>query len=215
MRTAYKTHKIEVLADLKAALKGIESPIVLLEGRRQVAVADRPLLGDLARLLVEALPNATFRSGNAEGSDTLFAEAVTAICPERFEYVVPKISMGRTRRHEAAYCIPADKLEAAAEKRLVLYTNQASPGTERLMKAYTGEIANSRLAAMGAYLIRDTLKVVGDPELGIRPASGAIFYADNEDPFAGGTGHTIRVCLEQDVPFVLQNVWKQWFKKGA
>jgi hypothetical protein len=210
MRKGYTTHKIEALADLKATLKGVDKPVVLLEGRREVAKQDRPLLGKLARLLVEELPNVTFRSGNAEGSDTLFAEAVTAICPERFEYVVPRESMGRKRRHRDAYCIAASDLQAAAEERIVLYTNEASPDTERLLEAYTGKLDNARLAAMGGYLVRDTLKVAGDPELGLRPASAAIFYADPDDPFAGGTGHTVRVCLKQHVPFVLQDVWKNW-----
>ena len=209
----YTTAAIRTLADLKASLHGIESPVVLLEGRRKVAECDKPLLGELARLLIDELPDVTFRSGNAEGSDTLFGDAVTAIFPDRFEYVVPKESMGRKRRHAAAYCIPADQLKAAAEKRLVLYTNQASPDTERLTKAYTGEVTNARLAAMGAYLIRDTLKVTGDPDLNLRPASAAIFYADPTDPLAGGTGHTIRVCLQQHVPFVLQDVWKQWCRQ--
>jgi len=210
MPLRYTTVAIKTLADLKAALRGIEQPVILLEGRRKVTESDKPLLGDLARLLVEQLPNATFRSGNADGSDTLFAEAVTAISPERFEYVVPKDSMGRKRRHGGAYCIAATELKAAAEKRTVLYTNEASPDTERLVKAYTGEVTNSRLAAMGAYLIRDTLKVTGAPDLNLRPASAAIFYADPDDPLAGGTGHTIRVCMRQNVPYVLQSVWKQW-----
>jgi len=102
--TEYTTTAIATLADLKAALRDIESPVVLLEGRRKVSESDKPLLGQLARLLVEELPSALFRSGNADGADTLFAEAVTAICPERFEYVVPRESMGRRRRHEDAYC---------------------------------------------------------------------------------------------------------------
>ncbi len=215
MRSEYKTSKIQTLADFSDALRGIESPVILLEGRRKVADRDKPLLGDLARLLVQKIPNAIFRSGNAEGSDTLFAEAVTADYPERFEYVVPKDSMGRKRRHPKAYCIAANQLKAAAEDRLVFNTNEASPGTERLIKAYTGEVSNSRLAAMGAYLVRDTLKVTGAPELNLRPATVAIFYADPGDPLSGGTGHTIRVCIQQNVPFVIQDVWMQWLKKGA
>ena len=210
MRSDYKTGKIESLADLKATLCGVEAPVILLEGRRKVADRDKPLLGALARMLVQKIPNAVFRSGNAEGSDTLFAEAVTASYPERFEYVVPKASMGRNRRHPKAYCIAANQLNAAAEDRLVFNTNEASPATERLVKAYTGEVSNSRLAAMGAYLVRDTLKVTGAPELSLRPATAAIFYADPDDPLAGGTGHTIRVCLKRNVPFVLQNVWRNW-----
>lgn len=210
VNTRYQTDKIELLNDLQAVLHGIDGPVVLLEGRRKVADGDRKMLGDIARLLVRALPHATFRSGNADGSDTLFGDAVTDLCPERFEYVVPKESMGRKRRNEAAYCIATSQLKAAAEERLVLCTNEASPDTERLVRAYTGELANSRLAAMGAYLIRDTLKVTGEAELGLRPASAAIFYGDLNDPLSGGTGHTIRVCMRRGVPFVLQDVWMQW-----
>jgi hypothetical protein len=208
----YKAGEIRTIADLRARLSTVDAPVLLLEGRRKVAAGDDEKMREVARLLVGALPGVTFRSGNAEGTDTIFAEVVTAICPERFEYVVPKESMGRKRRHEQAYCIPANELKAAAEDRVVLYTNDASPGNERLIQAYTGAIPNARLAAKGAYLFRDTLKVTGAQELELRPATAAIFYADPDDPFSGGTGHTIRVCLQQGVPFVLQDVWGRWSK---
>ncbi len=210
MSPKYEAPNIVTLADLQARLQAVDNPVLLLEGRRKVAAGDDLAMTKLARLLVEALPNVTFRSGNAEGSDTIFAKAVTTICPGRFEYVVPKASMGRKRRHEEAYCVAASQLDPSAEDRLVLYTNEASPASERVIKAYTGEITNARLAAMGGYLIRDTLKVTGDPETNLHPATAAIFYADPDDPLAGGTGHTIRVCLKQNVPFVLQDVWRHW-----
>ena len=210
MSIQYKAGEIRTIADLKKRLSTVENPVLLLEGRRKVADGDEQMMGDIARQLVDALPGVTFRSGNAEGTDTIFAKAVTAICPERFEYVVPKESMGKKRRHDKAYCIPANELKTAAEEHVVLYTNEASPGNERLVQAYTGEIQNACLAAKGAYLVRDTLKVTGAQDLGLRPATAAIFYADPDDPFSGGTGHTIRVCLRQGVPFVLQDVWGKW-----
>ena len=210
MSVEYKAGEIGTVAELRARLSTVDAPVLLLEGRRKVATGDEEMMTDVARLLVKEMPGVTFRSGNAEGTDTIFAKAVTAICPERFEYVVPKESMGRKRRHEKAYCIPANEMNAAAEVRVVLYANKASPGNQRLIQAYTGDIPNARLAAKGAYLFRDTLKVTGAQELGLRPATAAIFYVDPANPFSGGTGHTIRVCLQRRVPFVLQDIWRRW-----
>jgi hypothetical protein len=46
MRKGYTTHKIEALADLKATLKGVDKPVVLLEGRRKVAKQDSHCLAN-------------------------------------------------------------------------------------------------------------------------------------------------------------------------
>ena len=42
-------------------------------------------------------PSAIFRSGNAEGSDAVFADAVAEIDPSRLELVIPNAAMGRKR----------------------------------------------------------------------------------------------------------------------
>ncbi len=33
---------------------------------------------------------------------------------------------------------------------------------------------------------------------------------DLDDPMAGGTGHTIRVCAQEGVPSAFQDSWQNW-----
>ena len=69
----------------------------------------------------------------------------------------------------------------------------------------TGVLQESR-----CYLLRDTLKVIGSAEAGLSPATAGVFYVNEADPLTGGTGHTIRVCLECRIPVVFQAVWREW-----
>lgn len=57
--------------------------------------------------------------------------------------------------------------------------------------------------------MRDVLKVVGAPSLGLPPANFAFFFANPANPLAGGTGHTIRVCREMGVDVYEQSEWNQ------
>ncbi|MFZ4396203.1 MAG: hypothetical protein ACOYOU_11325 [Kiritimatiellia bacterium] len=86
----------------------------------------------------------------------------------------------------------------------------SAPGLKGLVDAYEVRGSKGALGAKAAYLLRDTLKVIGTPDLGLAPATVGIFYANEADPLAGGTGHTIRVCRERGVPVVLQTVWRKW-----
>ena len=65
------------------------SPTILLEGSRTVADADKPKLIALGAKLTFAFPNAVFRSGNANGTDSLFAEGVLQVNPAQLELVLP------------------------------------------------------------------------------------------------------------------------------
>ena len=40
----------------------------------------------------------------------------------------------------------------------------------------------------------------------------ALFYADPDDPIAGGTRHTIRMCRMEVVPCVFQDGWRKWIR---
>ena len=63
--------------------------------------------------------------------------------------------------------------------------------------------------AKAKYLIRDTMKVIGVSEEIPKPIF-ALFYVDLDDPISGGTGHTIRVCQMENVPFAFQDSWGSW-----
>jgi hypothetical protein len=66
-----------------------------------------------------------------------------------------------------------------------------------------------RLAAKASYLIRDTMKVVSHSAEFPKPVI-ALFYVDFNNPEVGGTGHTIRVCRQEGVPCVFQDVLQGW-----
>lgn len=68
---------------------------------------------------------------------------------------------------------------------------------------------NRQLAVKADYLIRDTLKVIGNGADLPKPIC-ALFYVNPADPMEGGTGHTLRVCSMKSVPVVLQNDWQTW-----
>lgn len=46
------------------------------------------------------------------------------------------------------------------------------------------------------------------------PADIGLFYVDPDDPEAGGTGHTIRVCRLKDVPVITQDIFLKFMSEG-
>ena len=187
--------------------------VILIEGTRQLRESDRELLLRFSRLLATRWQKAVFRTGNAEGADTAFAEGVRSIASDRLQYVVPGPRMGRNRLAQDAWVRDLEELSEDGRAPIVDATRQATPDSRRPVDAFCGLLANRRLAAIGSYLLRDTLKVLGSAELGLAPATVGIFYAD--DPDKGGTGHTIRVCREHGVPVALQSCWRHWLEKGG
>lgn len=66
----------------------------------------------------------------------------------------------------------------------------------------------NRYSVKAPYLIRDTMKVIGHNE--IKTCDFAIFYDDLRKPKQGGTGHTINICENNNVPHINQSVWFNW-----
>lgn len=206
----YHTGNHLSLADLERMLANSAAPVLLLEGTRALPSADRANVVALGRLLAQRMPRVRFRSGNAEGTDTAFAEGVASVAPERMEYVITHKGMGRGRRWPGVRAVSLDDIPQAAEQVVAGYTLAASPEAHGLVDAYRERGRGWPLGAKGAYLMRDTLKVVGHAESGLAPATAGLFYVNEADPLSGGTGHTIRVCLEHNVPVVMQSVWLGW-----
>ncbi|KAF0189345.1 MAG: hypothetical protein FD168_600 [Desulfobulbaceae bacterium] len=86
-------------ANFKAHLAQQPAPIILLEGTRAVPPSAEAALIALGRLLAQAFPQARFRSGNAEGSDTLFARGVESIDPSRMELIVPTAGQWQVEKY--------------------------------------------------------------------------------------------------------------------
>lgn len=192
---------------LTAVLAKTPSPVILLEGTRRVPIVELPLLSRFARLLAEALPYAIFRSGNAEGSDDAFAQGVAGVDARRLQLVLPTSDMGRKRRPTDAVCHALNELPSSEKEPLTKACSAASPENSRLFDLYLRGITGTPAYSKSLYLIRDGLKVLGSPGLGLAPASVAIFFIDESNPAAGGTGHTIRLCQQLGVPVLTQRDW--------
>jgi hypothetical protein len=80
-----------------------------------------------------------------------------------------------------------------------------------LVAKYADGIKNA-YTIKGAYIIRDTIKVLGTNS-GILPISVGLFYEDLSNPMQGGTGHTQRVCLESSIPFFNQETYFHWLEQ--
>ncbi len=179
---------------------------VLLEGRRAIPASSATRAERLARSLALRFPLLRFRSGNAEGADDAFSRGVAANDPGRLQIVAPYASHRMSLRHPGARYDSPESLSVPQEAAMIHRTATASPKNRGLLAQHRRK---GPLAAKAAYLIRDTMKVTGHSEVFQRPIC-ALFYVSLEDPEAGGTGHTIRVCRLEEVPVAFQDSWEQW-----
>ncbi len=179
--------------------------IVLLEGKREVPAGDADKLFALGRLLTQRSRHIKFRSGNAGGADQYFSEGVSSVDKSRMQVITPYT--GHRQKTNPAYeTISLDDINLAAEKEVV-YQSKGNKKTKKLIDQYVAGNKN-RFAIKAAYIIRDTVKVLGAS--GIPPANFAIFYDAPENPRSGGTGHTMKVCEHNQIPFVDQQDWFGW-----
>ncbi|WFB36946.1 hypothetical protein P3T73_04125 [Kiritimatiellota bacterium B12222] len=198
------------LEEFYASLEDIEHPVILLEGSRQVLQEHENALTQVGAFLAETMPHALFRSGNAEGSDSLFAAGVASVDPTRMQVVTPTPGHRKKNLHPDYDVTALNQVSSVHEEHLAVVSNAATPANQTLME---NRNKIPRLGAKARYLLRDTLKVLGDPENKLAPANAALFYT-KPDPMSAGTGHTIRVCQQHHVPYVLFNQWVSWLPKG-
>jgi len=181
--------------------------IVLLEGKRNVKEEDKEKLSALGKLLASKTKNMIFRSGNAEGSDQYFSDGVTSVDSKRLQVITPYA--GHRKKTNKAYdTINLDELDIAAESDVV-YHSKSNKKTEKLIDKYVAG-ARDRFSIKAAYIIRDTIKAIGTED--IKPATFGIFYDDLEDPMSGGTGHTMDICKQHNIPVLDQSVWFKWLE---
>ncbi|MFN4951738.1 MAG: hypothetical protein ACK5F0_08975 [Flavobacteriales bacterium] len=184
-----------------------EGSIVLLEGKRKVASQDAPKLEALGKLLAEHTKYLKFRSGNADGSDALFTAGVAQVNPERIELILPYTS--HRQQHAKSYQRHSlDEIELANEPALI-YETKKNKKMARLVDRYANG-DRDQYAMKAAYILRDTVKVIGTTE--IRAIRIGIFYEDLKNPGQGGTGHTINVCKAHGIPVIDQNTWIHWLE---
>lgn len=187
-----------------------ESSVVLLIGKRLVLEEDVVLLDALSQQLATHTQRMRFRSGNATGADSLFMGAIHAAIPERMELIVPYRTHRRAVFPEAAR-VGLDDLRLDLHHPLVQTTLSLYKHPSLITAFLSG---THRLAAKGAYLLRDTLMVMGDEATSLAPARAALVYDDLENPASGGTGYTIEACKRQGIPVWNQSVWRSWVEAG-
>ena len=182
-----------------------EDCIVLLEGKREVADEDKDKLVALGRRLASKTGKMKFRSGNADGADHYFSLGVSSVDKTRLQVITP-YSGHRKKANQAYESISLDDINIAEEPEVV-YQSRGNKKTEKLIDQYVAG-DRDRNSIKAAYLLRDTVKVIGTEH--IQPARFGIFYDDLSNPRSGGTGHTMRVCERNKVPYINQLVWFNW-----
>jgi hypothetical protein len=198
-------------SEFKQLIASQPDGVVLLEGRRSISPEDYERARILARQLALQFPRLRFRSGNAEGSDQAFSEGVAEVDASRLQVVAPYATHRKAARYaDALYDSPASMSKVQLDE-VAYKTINATPGNVRLIEKRDTQ---GRLAAKAAYLIRDTMKVVGHSEAFAKPVC-ALFYVRPEEPMEGGTGHTIRVCQQEGVPVAYQDSWSEWIGESC
>ena len=182
-----------------------ENSVILLEGKRKVLESDKGKLFELGKLLTSKSENMLFRSGNAEGADQYFSEGVASIDFKRLQVITP-YSGHREKTNKSYSSISLDDVDILNSPN-VIYNSKANKKTENLIDRFVSGEKN-RYTIKAAYIIRDTIKVLGTNE--IKPATFAFFYDDILNPQSGGTGHTMNVCANNNVPFCDQQEWLGW-----
>jgi hypothetical protein len=209
-------HWLETPSDFEGLIAKQERPVVLGEGRRELPAGESEKIRDFARSLAVRFPSVILRTGNAPGADDSFAAGFASVDPARIEYILPTATHRRAYRNKRSRSVSLAEVGEAGRDLLAQATVSASPGVERIIGLRD---SIPRLGAKANYLLRDTLKVSGMAELPdqppLDPPVAALFWAEPADPMAGGTGHTIRVCLDHGIPTALQAQWQSWAVTGA
>lgn len=182
-----------------------DNSIVLLEGKRNVLESDKMKLILLGKLLASTTSKMLFRSGNADGADYYFSNGVYAVDNSRLQVITPYT--GHRQKSNLAYeSISLDEIDIVADSEVV-YQSKNNKKTEKLIDQYISG-ARDRFSIKAAYIIRDTIKAIGTDE--IKPATFGIFYDDLDKPKEGGTGHTMKVCEQNNIPIIDQKIWFKW-----
>ena len=200
---------VQDLTSLKNILLQRSNSVLLLEGTRKITLTDFTRLVQFGEFIAHQFPNCQFRSGNASGSDDAFAQGVRKVAPDRMQIVLPKIDAGKSRLDKRDYVLALEDVSQAEEKQIIYESKRATPKNKRLFEAYELQ-QEGMMKQKSLYLLRDTLKVLGSPENKLAPITAGIFFVNQDDPESGGTGHTMRVCRQNNVPVFTQDDWMKW-----
>jgi len=180
--------------------------VVLLEGKRDVLDENKTNLVNLGLKLASETDHILFRSGNASGSDELFSQGVSEINPKRLEIIMPYTTHRSKKRYgEMHHSLNDINL---VEEDEIIRQSKTNKSYLKFVDSYVAGDIN-RMSIKAAYIIRDTIKVLGTKS-GIAPCTFGIFYDDLKKPKSGGTGHTMNVCEDNNIDIIDQRVWLSW-----
>lgn len=195
--------------DFLKNISGITAPVVLLEGKRKVHEEDRNKLIQLGSKVAQDLPGCIFRSGNADGADTLFAEGVARVNPGNIQHIVPYKTHKPQNIQPGSIIISVEDISLTKDSELIRIAKTAGSHKKGLIDFFFTD-KKTALRQKALYLIRDALKVVGFEGAGIKRADFGIYYDDLEKQMTGGTGFTMKVCEHCHVPFINQEIFLKW-----
>ncbi|HOM87643.1 MAG TPA: hypothetical protein PLR54_05225 [Spirochaetota bacterium] len=190
----------------KEILAKYNDPVVLIEGKRNIPKNYYDKAVKVGEKLAKDFPRLIFRTGNASGTDEAFSLGVKNVDPTRLQIVIPYNSHKKNKRIIGAIYVSPESLSDVAEKEIINQTIKDTPKYKSLIENMN---KNASLTAKAKYLIRDTMKVCKYTELFDSPVA-ALFYVDLSNIESGGTGHTIRVCKNMNIPVIFQDSWENW-----
>lgn len=190
----------------KEILAKYNDPVVLIEGKRNIPKNYYDKAVKVGEKLAKDFPRLIFRTGNASGTDEAFSLGVKNVDPTRLQIVIPYNSHKKNKRIIGAIYVSPESLSDVAEKEIINQTIKDTPKYKSLIENMN---KNASLTAKAKYLIRDTMKVYKYTELFDSPVA-ALFYVDLSNIESGGTGHTIRVCKNMNIPVIFQDSWENW-----
>jgi hypothetical protein len=187
----------------QSIIEAKDNPVIVMEGKREIPEFYSKKAFELGYQLALNFPEIKFRSGNAKGSDEAFIKGVASVDESRVEIIVPYEGHREKERLLSASYFSPEMLTTEDEKYIVEKTIKASPKNKNLIEK---RHQSKSLNAKSKYLIRDTMKITGIKGRISKPVL-AFFYTDPENRLSGGTGHTIKVCMEENIPYFYQEKW--------
>ncbi|MBW2349468.1 MAG: hypothetical protein JRF59_16825 [Deltaproteobacteria bacterium] len=175
-------------------------PVILLEGTRNLSNEDRLEVVWFTERLARMLPRAKFRTGNATGTVEAFAQGVKNVDPWRLEFVVPCGTLRKSKVPPESAVFSLEDIYGNVRAEICRQTKEASPRIAPPIDLFRKVGRKNRHTVKALYLLRDTLKVIGSKSQSLALATAGIFYVDMENPFTSGTGHTISLCSQNNVP---------------
>lgn len=182
------------------------NPIILLEGTRNINTNTTFVLQQFAAHLAKLVPNATFRSGNATGSDEAFITGLVNVQHPRIELVLPYKNHRQKNIPLNAKTLALDAITTTELEHLKNTSINANPATKSIVSFFDFD-KKGRIVENAKYLLRDILKLTGSQSQSFAPANLAFFMIDESTKKPGGTGHTMQVATHLGIQFQTQRGW--------